>query len=133
MTKSVEEVRKWVQIISDDYMHFTDEQKEYILGIADIFCYEVLPDDSGVIGWLPVTDFDCKKKLSVVLLYCRPEKRGRYLSYMFRRLDEIAKQEGAVEIYIGDSVSGYKSNKFNHILEYYGYVSCGHSKGVNNG
>ena len=66
----------------------------------------------------------------VVLLYCKPEYRGRYLRYMFRRIEEIAKQEGAVKIFIGDSDSGYKEEKFNRVLSYFGYRVSGHVKEV---
>lgn len=130
MKMSVAGIRKWVQRISDDYMHYDAEEMERVIWMAQYLESEELPDDSGVIGYLVYKDFDCKKKLSVVLFYCRPEYRGRYLSYMFRRLEEIARQEGAVKIFIGDSFSGYKEEKFNHALERYGYRSSGHVKEV---
>lgn len=133
MKMSVEEVRKWVQIISDEYMHYTPEEVEWVVQMGQFIDGEVLPNDAGVIGYIVMKDFDCKKKLSVVLLYCRPEYRGRYLRYMFRRIEEIAKQEGAVKIFIGDSNSGYKEEKFNRMLEHFGYKMSGHCKEVSNG
>lgn len=133
MKLSAVEVRKWVQRISDDYMHYSPEEIDWIVQTGQFIDGEVLPDDAGVIGYIVVKDFDCKKKLSVVLFYCRPEYRGKYLHYMFRRIEEIAKQEGAVKVYIGDSFSGYKEEKFNHVLEHFGYKMSGHVKEVSNG
>lgn len=130
MKLSVVEVRKWVQIISDDYMHYSPEDMEYVVRMGSFLDVEVLPEEAGIIGYTIIKDFDCKKKLSVVLLYCKPEYRGRYLRYMFRCIEEIAKQEGAVKIFIGDSDSGYKEEKFNRVLSYFGYKSGGHIKEV---
>lgn len=130
MKKSEAEIRKWVQIISDDYMHYTDEQKEYIISMAKYFDFETLPEDMGCIGWMCVKDFDCKNKMNVLILYCRPEGRGRYLRYMFRRLEEIAEQEDAHEIIIGRSISGYKEDKFNRMLEHLGFSTYAYSKRI---
>jgi hypothetical protein len=98
--------------------------------MAGVFDFEVMSDDSGVIGWITTQDFDCKKKLSVLLLYCRPEYRGRSFIPMLRRLEEIAKQEGAEEIIIGSSISGYKGDKFNKVLSRFGYYLSGYKKGL---
>lgn len=130
MKLSEAEIKKWVQLISDDYMCFNEEQLEYILHFGNKVDAILLPDNAGVIGYTVAKDFDCKKKMYVVLFYCRPECRGRYLSYMFRKIEEVAKQEGATSIFIGDSISGYKENKFNRMLEYFGYVSSGHKKEI---
>lgn len=130
MKVSEETIRKWVRLISDDLMHFDDEQYAYIVQLGMVLEFEVLPNDSGVIGYIVMKDFDCKKKMSVVLLYCRPEKRGRYLRYMFRRIEEIAKQEGASKIAIGSSISGYKEEKFNRMLSRFGYRSNGFIKEI---
>lgn len=130
MKLSVAEIRKWVQQISDDYMHYSADDIEWIISLGQFIDGEVLPDRAGVIGYTVVKDFDCKKKISVVLFYCKPEYRGKYLRYMFRRIEEIAKQEGAVSISIGDSISGYKEEKFNHVLEHFGYKMSGHVKEV---
>lgn len=116
--------------ISDDYMHYSPEDFEYVVKMGCYLDAEVLPENAGVFAYTIVKDFDCKKKMSVVLLYCKPEYRGRYLRYMFRRIDEIAKQEGAVKIFIGDSDSKYKEEKFNRILAYFGYKISGHVKEV---
>lgn len=130
MKLSVEEVRKWVQLINDECMSFNEEQLEYVLRFGDKVDAIVLPEDAGVVGYTVAKDFDCKKKMYVVLFYCRPEYRGQYLVYMFRRIEEVAKQEGATSIFIGDSISGYKEKKFNRMLEYFGYVSSGHKKEI---
>lgn len=130
MKLSEAEIKKWAQIISDDYMHYSKEEEDYIVSLAKVSEAEILPDDSGVIGYLCMKDFNCKKKLSVLLLYCRPEKRGLYLRYMMRRIEEIAKQEGASTISIGSSISGYKEEKFNRMLEYFGYKHDGYKKEI---
>ena len=124
------QIRKWVQQISDNYMHYSVEDFEYVVQMGSFLDVDVLPDEAGIIGYVIVKDFDCKKKLNVVLLYCKPEYRGKYLRYMMRRIDEIAKQEGVVKIYIGDSDSGYKEEKFNKMLSWFGYRSGGHVKEV---
>lgn len=130
MKQSVEEIRKWVQIISDDYMHYTPEQYEYVCDRAKYFDFEVMPNESGVIGWITSRDFDCKKKLSVLLLYCKPEYRGRSFIPMLRRLEEIAKQEGVEEIIIGSSISGYKEDKYNKMLDRLGYTPVSYNKRI---
>ena len=130
MKLSGAEIRRWAQIISDEYMHYNTEDIEYVVNIGCLLDCEILPEDAGVIAYTIIKDFDCKKKMSVVLLYCKPEYRGRYLRYMFRRIDEIAKQEGVVKIFIGDSDSKYKEEKFNNILSYFGYRVSGHVKEV---
>lgn len=121
MKLSEAEVRKWVQVISDDYMHYSPEDLEYVVRYGQYLEGEVLPDDAGVIGYVVMKDFDCKKKMNVVLLYCRPEKRGLYLLHMMRRIEEIAKQENVVDIIIGASDSGYKEEMFNKVLKHFGY------------
>ena len=124
------EIRKWARIISDDYMHYSDEDFEYIVSIWKYIDAEILPDDSGVIGYTIIKDFDCKKRMNVVILYCKPEKRGLYLRYIMRRIEEIAKQEGCIDIIIGRSVSGYKEEKYAKMLEYFGYTPNGYSKRI---
>lgn len=128
MKPSAEVTRKWVDIYCDDCVPLTDIQREYVSQLCEFCDYEELPDDAGVMLWHLAKDFDCKKRMSVLILYCRPEKRGRYLRYMFRRLEEIAKQEGAVELAIGRSISGYKEEKFNRMLQRLGYLPCVYSK-----
>lgn len=128
MKLSEAEVRKWVQVISDDYMHYLPEDFEYVVRLGSVLEVDLLPDDAGLIGYVVVKDFDCKKKMNVVLLYCRPEKRGLYLRYMMRRIEEIAKQEGVVRVLIGDSTSGYKQDKFNNMLRYFGYKHSAYCK-----
>lgn len=130
MKQSVEEIRKWVQIISDDYMHYTPEQYERVCAMANTFDFEIMPNETGVIGWLVVEDFDCKKKMSVLLLYCKPEYRGRSFIPMLHHLEEIAKQEGVDEIIIGSSISGYKGDKFNSALSKFGYSAATYIKRI---
>lgn len=130
MKLSAVEIRKWAQQISDDYMHYTPEEIDWAVKTGQYIDGEVLPDDAGIIGYMIVKDFNCKKKLSVVLLYCKPEYRGKYLRYMMRRIEEIAKQEGVSKVAIGSSISGYKEEKFNHMLEYFGYQSSGYIKEI---
>lgn len=130
MKLSEKEIRKWVLEISDDYMHFSPEHFERIVQLGSALESEVMFDGGGVISWITVIDFDCKKKLNVVLFYCRPEKRGRAFIPMLRRIEEIAKQEGAEKIIIGCSISGYKEEKFNRILTRFGYGYCGYTKEV---
>lgn len=130
MKLSEAELRKWAQAYNDDLMHFNEEDFEHVLSLGRICEVEVLPNDAGIIGYVIIKDFDCKKKLSVVILYCKPEYRGRYLRYMFRRIEEIAKQEGVNRISIGSSISGYKQEKFNRMLGYFGYTCDGYGKEV---
>ena len=128
MKASVETIRKWAQQISDDFMHYSAEEFEYIVQLGSVLEYEILPDDVGFIGYVIIKDFDCKKKMNVVILYCKQEYRGRYLRYMMRRIEEIAKQEGVARVLIGDSTSGYKQEKFNNMLEYFGYRHSAYCK-----
>lgn len=130
MKPSAEKIKKWVSVCCDDYAHLTEEEREHVSNMIAFADYEELPDDAGVFAWLISRDFDCKKKMLVLLLYCRPEKRGRYLRYMLRRLEEIARQEGATQIAIGRSVSGYKEEKFNCMLRYFGFTPCAYSKRI---
>lgn len=128
MKPSAEKIKKWVDAYCSDCVTLTDPQIEYVSSLCDVCDYEELPDDAGVMMWHIAKDFDCKKRMSVLILYCRPEKRGHYLRYMLRRLEEIAAQEGAVELAIGRSISGYKEDKFNRMLQHFGYAPCVYSK-----
>lgn len=131
MKASEDQIRKWVQIIKNDLRLFDNEDDIfYIATICKYTEFDILPNDAGVIGYLIHKDFDCKKKMSVVLLYCKPEYRGKYLRYMMRRIEEIAKQEGANKISIGSSISGYKQEKFGRMLEYFCYRNNGYIKEI---
>lgn len=130
MKLSAAEIRKWVQQISDDYMHYTPEEIDWVISTGQFIDVEMLPEGAGGIGYLIHKDFDCKKKLSVVILYCKPGYRGKYLRYMMRRIEEIAKQEGINRIAIGSSISGYKPEKFGRMLEYFGYRTNGYIKEI---
>lgn len=130
MKPSEATVKKWISVCSDDYAHLSAEERWHALRTFSMCDYEELPEDAGVFAWITARDFDCKKKMLVLILYCRPEKRGRYLHYMLRRLVEIAKQEGATQIAIGRSVSGYKEEKFNSMLQRFGFAPCAYSKRI---
>lgn len=123
-------IRKWAKIYNDDLHVYEPKNYEHVRKFCSLLDYEELPEDSGIIGWIIAEDFDCKKRMNVVILYCRPEKRGRYLRYMFRRIEEIAKQEGCVDIIIGRSVSGYKEEKYIKALSYFGYTPNGYNKRI---
>lgn len=123
-------IRKWAKIYNDDLHVYEPKNYEHVKKFCSLLDYEELPEDSGIIGWLIAEDFDCKKRMNVVILYCRPEKRGRYLRYMFRRVEDIAKQEGCVDIIIGRSVSGYKEEKYIKALSYFGYAPNGYNKRI---
>ena len=125
MNQSAETIKTWVNIISDDYMHYTQEQKDYVCNLASMFDFEILPGNRGVIGWTIMLDFDCKKKLVVVLLYCKPEFRGMSFIPMIKRLEEIAKENNAVEINIGKSIG---VRDYANILGRFGYKPGGFSK-----
>ena len=130
MKLSAVEIRKWVQRISDEYMHYSKEDIDYAVAMGQFMDVWLLPNDEGIIAYSIMKDFDCKKKLVVILFYCKPECRGRHLFTMFHKLEEIAKQEGISKIVIGDSDSGYKEEKFNRMLEYFGYRHSGHCKEI---
>ena len=61
MKMSAAEVRKWVQVYSDDLMHFSEEELEYVVSVGKLLDVETLPDEAGIIGYVIVKDFDCKK------------------------------------------------------------------------
>ena len=130
MKQSAEVIRKWVRLISDDYMHFTPEQEDYACQLASVCDFDIMPDGSGVVGYIIAKDFDCKIKMNVLLFYCRPESRGRSFIPMLRHLEKMAKANGAEKVIIGCSTSGYKEEKFNRILERFGYSNCAYSKRI---
>ena len=130
MKPSVATLKKWTKVINEDYMHLSGDELKYVMGTASRCDYEELPEDSGVIAWVTGKDFDCKKRMYVVLLYCRPERRGRYLIHMMKRLEAIAAESGVTELIIGQSISGYKEKSFNRMLGHFGYTACGYSKRI---
>jgi len=109
-------------------MHYTDEQKEYVCTACASIEWEVWGEDKGVIGWLTIRDFDCIVKTNVLLLYCRPEYRGREFIPMVRRLEQIAKSEGAEQIIVGESMSKFKQDAFNSLFSRLGYRNQGFAK-----
>jgi len=128
MKQSEETLRKWVQVISDDYMHYSPEDLDYIVNLSSFYDFETLPEEAGCIGYSAFKDFDCKKRLNVLILYCKPEYRGKYFYYMLRRIEEIAKDNGCESIVMGASISGYKEQSFNKALERFGYSNIGYIK-----
>lgn len=130
MKQSAAVIRKWVRLISDDLMHFTPEQEEHVCKLASVFDFEIMPDDSGLVGYYIAKDFDCKIKMNVLLLYCRPESRGRSFVKMLRLLEDAAHKAGVTEIIVGGSVTGYKVDKLNNALERLGYRPSGYSKRI---
>ena len=128
MKASEAAIKKWAKIYNDDLHVYKPEHYEHIKKICSVLDYEELPEDAGVFAWVIAEDLDCKKRMNVIILYCKPEYRGRYLRYMFRRIEEIARQEGCVDITIGRSVSGYKEDKYIKILSYFGYAPSGYNK-----
>ena len=123
-------IRKWARAYNDELHVYKPENYKHVHDLCSLLDYEELPGGDGIIGWLIAEDFDCKKRMNVVILYCKPDKRGLYLRYMFRRIEEIAKQEGCIDIIIGRSVSGYKEEKYTKMLEYFGYTPNGYSKRI---
>lgn len=130
MKLSEAQIRHWVQTLSEDYLHYDAYGLERAVKVGQMLEYDLLPDDAGGIGYHVYEDFDCKKRLGVVILYCKPEHRGKYLIHMFRRIEEIARQEGVSKITIGSSISGYKEEKFNRMLGYFGFKNNGFIKEI---
>lgn len=125
-------LRKWINIISDDYMHWTKEQKkEIILPMVRLCDCYIDPQERGIIGWLTVTEIDCRLRTNVLVFYVKPEYRGSSLFLeMVHKVEEFAKEEGAIEIIIGGSCSGYKEEQFNRIFEHFGYTASGWRKKI---
>lgn len=123
-------IRKWLERISDDYMHFDTEGKENAYKYAQ-YCQIKEYDDKGVMMWSTIRDIDNVIKTYVLLFYVRPEYRGGKLFLtMIKNLETIANIESAKEIIIGKSVSGFKEEKFNKIFTKFGYTHAGFIKKV---
>ena len=117
-----ERIKHWVDKISDDYGHFTDEQKDILLNIVCPQLNITEYGDDGVMAFNMVADVDFVPRASLVVFYIVPEKRGGKLFYkMIKDLEQQALNDGAVEVVIGNSISGYKENKFNSIFSRFGY------------
>ena len=130
MKLSEAEIRNWVKIISDEYMHFDEAGIERAVSLGKLLEVDLLPEGAGGIGYHIYEDFDCKKRMGVVIFYCKPEQRGKYLVYMLHRIEEIAKQERVHKITIGSSISGYKEEKFGRMLKYFGFKDNGFIKEI---
>ena len=130
MKLSEAEIRNWVKIISDEYMHFDEAGIERAVSLGKLLEVDLLPEGAGGIGYHIYEDFDCKKRMGVVIFYCKPEHRGKYLVYMLQRIEEIAKQERVHKITIGSSISGYKEEKFGRMLKYFGFRDNGFIKEI---
>lgn len=120
----------WLPIISNDYMHFDSAGLENARKFADV-CQIQEYDDRGVMMWATIRDIDNVVKTNVVLFYIKPEYRGSTLFLtMIKNLETISIKDGAKEIFIGVSVSGYKEEKFNKIFQRFGYTPSGFKKKV---
>ena len=115
-------LKYWIDKISDDYGHFTDEQKDILLNIVCPQLNITEYGDDGVMAWIGVSDVDFIKKASAVVFYVVPEKRGTSLFLrMIKDFERQAKDDGATECIVGPSISGYKEEKFNRIFSRFGY------------
>lgn len=118
-----ERIKYWIDKISDDYGHWTDEQKDILLSFATGLNITEYGNDA-VMGWNRVIDVDFLKRAALVVFYIVPEKRGGNLfCKMIKDLEQQALNDGADEVVIGNSISGYKENKFNSIFSRFGYNS----------
>lgn len=118
-----ERIKYWIDKISDDYGHWTDEQKDILSSFATGLKITEY-GDNAVMGWNRVIDVDFLNRAALVVFYIVPEKRGGSLFYkMIKDLEQQALNDGAVEVVIGNSISGYKENKFNSIFSRFGYNS----------
>lgn len=117
-------LRKWIEIISNDYMHWTERQKEEIVLPMVRQCdFYIDPQERGCAGWLTFTEIDCKPRTELLVFYVKPEYRGsRLFIDMIHKLEQFAKDEGAIEIVVGGSCSGYKEEQFNRIFKHFGYT-----------
>ena len=123
-------IDKWLKIISDDYMHFDDEALENARMYAQV-CEIKEYDNKGVMAWAMVRDVDNQIKADVLLFYIKPKYRGSKLFLtMIKNLETIVIKDGAKEIFIGGSISGYKEEKFNKIFTKFGYTQAGFIKKV---
>lgn len=132
MTKKEKQkiVDKWLPILNDDYLHFDkdglDNARQYALA-SNIQEY----DDRGVMMWMTIRDIDNVIRTCGLLFYVKPEYRGTSLFLtMIKNLEIIAVKEGAKQVFIGGSVSGYKEEKFNKIFTKFGYLPSGFIKKV---
>lgn len=123
-------IDKWLDRISDDYMHFDKGGKNNARLYANA-CQIVEYEDKGVLMYAIFRDIDYKLKLNVVLFYIKPEYRGTNLFLtMIKNIETIAIKEHAKEIIIGASVSGFKEDSFYKALSRFGYKSAGFIKKV---
>lgn len=123
-------IHKWLNRISEDYMHFDQAGYENAYKYAQQ-CTIKEYKDKGVMIWFTFVDIDNIIKTSVPLFYVRPEYRGtKIFLTMIRDIERIGKEDGAKEILIGSSVSGYKEEKFNKIFSHFGYKQAGFIKKV---
>lgn len=123
-------INKWLNRISDDYMHFDQPGFENAYKYAQR-CTIKEYEDKGVMMWSTILDIDNVVKTVVLLFYIRPEYRGsKIFLTMVRDIERIANEDGAKEILIGPSISGYKEEKFNKIFTHFGYTLAGYIKKV---
>lgn len=117
-----ERIKYWIDKISDDYGHWTDEQKDILLKIVCPQLNITEYGNDGVMAFTMVADVDFVPRASLVVFYVVPEKRGSPLFYKMLKDFEIGgKIRGAKLLCIGESISGYKRDKFNSIFSRFGY------------
>lgn len=130
MTRKEGIIDKWLPIISDDYMHFNKAQMKHAKSFA-MLCKVKEYGEKGVIMWSTIKDIDSIKRTEVLLFYIKPEYRGTNIFLtMIKNIETIAIKEGAKDIIIGASISGYKEGKFNRIFSKFGYAQAGFIKRV---
>lgn len=121
-------IDKWLPILNADYLHFDED------GLANArqyarFCSIKEYEDKGIMMWATVRDIDNVVKTNSLLFYVKPEYRGsKIFLTMIKNLEKIAVKEGAKAVIIGNSVSGYKEEKFNKIFAKFGYLPNGFIK-----
>lgn len=115
-------LKYWIDKISDDYGHFTDEQKDILLNIVCPQLNITEYGDDGLMAFTMVADVDFVPRASLVVFYIVPEKRGGPLFFkMLKDFEVGGKLRGAELLCVGESISGYKAEKFNRIFQRFGY------------
>lgn len=115
-------IKFWLDKISDDYAHYSAEEKNFLLERICPMLKITEYGNDGIMAWLGVSDVDLAKRASLIVFYVVPEKRGGSLFLrMIKDFERQAKDDGATECIVGPSISGYKEEKFNRIFSKFGY------------
>lgn len=123
-------IEKWLNRISDDYMHYDDQGKEIARRYAQQ-CEIKEYEDKGVMMWATIIDIDAIKKTTVLLFYVRPKYRGsKIFLKMIKDIGNISVESGSKEILIGANISNYKEEKFNRVFSHFGYKASGFIKRI---